>query len=73
MSKREPTREELLAFIQRWRDIIDGDSKTAEPWARDFEIELRALFGSGAITPTTLKIGSREVMKAVKRGKRGPQ
>lgn len=34
---------DLLAFIEKWKDIIDGKSKTAERWARIFEIEAQVI------------------------------
>ena len=34
---------DLLAFVERWKSIVDGGAKSAEGWARDFDTEARDL------------------------------
>lgn len=39
LRRMEASHERLLAFVSRWRGIIDGGAKSAEGWSREFDGE----------------------------------
>jgi hypothetical protein len=41
----------FVTFVQRWRKIIDGGSKSAEGWAVEFEEEAKALLEKAGVKP----------------------
>lgn len=43
----DPTADDMRAFIEKWRKVIDGASPSAEPWAIQFEEEAAALLDGG--------------------------